>query len=244
MPVTVSTITLDKAALILGRSEGQFCDMKARGIAPGRLSRTLSALANADGGEVFVGIEGPKDGPFTWTGFANEEEANGHLQLIEELFPIGPVTRCEFLICTPKPSLVLHLEVEKTSDIRNASDGIAYLRRGAQNLPQDTPEKLDRLKLDKGIKSFEDQTLATDASEITNSLAIIDFMLYIVPSAEPEAWLRKQKLILQDKPAVASVLLFSDEPQVDLPKSAIKYTGTKRRTQLDRAQPSRSILSL
>lgn len=222
VPVTISTITPDKAALILGRSEGQFCDMKAREIAPAKLTRTLSALGNADGGEIFVGIHGTKDTSFTWAGFANEEGANAHLQLIEQLFPIGSVTRCQFLACPLQSGLVLHIEVEKTGDIRFASDGIAYLRRRAQNLPQNTAEKLDRLRLDKGIKSFEDQTLATDTSEITNSLAIIDFMLYIVPSAEPEAWLRKQRLIVEDKPVVAGVLLFSDEPQVYLPKSAIK----------------------
>jgi ATP-dependent DNA helicase RecG len=78
------------------------------------------------------------------------------------------------------------------------------------------------LKLDKGVKSYEDQTLATDTIEITNSLAVIDFMLHIVPTADPESWLLKQRLIIEDKPVVAGVLLFSDEPQVDLPKSAIK----------------------
>ena len=183
MPVVISTITPDKAALILGRPEGQFCDMKAREIAPAKLSRTLSALANADGGEVFVGIGGRKDEPFTWDGFANEEAANAHLQLIEDLFPIGPVTRCEFLASPAHPGLVLHIEVDKTGDIRKATDGTAYLRRGAQNLPQDTHEKLDRLKLDKGIRSFEDNTLPINTRDIADSDAIIDFMADIIPLA-------------------------------------------------------------
>lgn len=232
MPIIVSSITPEKASLILGRSEGQFCDMKAREIAPGKLSRTISALANADGGEIFVGVGGPKDSPFTWDGFANEEDANGHVQLIEELFPIGTVTRCEFLVCPTEQGLILHIEVDKTGDIRNASDSKAYLRRGAQNLPQDTADKLERLRLDKGIKSFEDHTLATDTSDITNSLAIIDFMLDIVPSAEPETWLRKQKLIVHDKPTVAGALLFADEPQVNLPKAAIKIYRYKTKEPL------------
>jgi hypothetical protein len=37
----------------------------------------------------------------------------------------------------------------------------------------DTPEKLARLQLDKGISSYEDQTLVADPAEITNSLAIL-----------------------------------------------------------------------
>jgi ATP-dependent DNA helicase RecG len=48
-------------------------------------------------------------------------------------------------------------------------------------------------------------------------------MLDVVPSAEPATWLRKQLLIQGGKPTVAALLLFSDEPQVALPKrSAIK----------------------
>ena len=40
------------------------------------------------------------------------------------------------------------------------------------------------------------------------------------PTAEPEPWLRKQLLIRDDKPTVAAVLLFSDEPQIALPKQS------------------------
>ncbi len=51
-----------------------------------------------------------------------------------------------------------------------------------------------------------------------------------MPTGEPESWLRKQLLIREDKPTVAALLLFSDEPQVGLPKqSTIKvyrYSGT------------------
>jgi len=42
--------------------------------------------------------------------------------------------------------------------------------------------------------------------------------LDVVPSSEPEAWLRKQELIREDKPTVAAVVLFSDLPQAALPK--------------------------
>ncbi|MEM6325835.1 MAG: ATP-binding protein, partial [Bacteroidota bacterium] len=49
------------------------------------------------------------------------------------------------------------------------------------------------------------------------------FMLDVVPSAEPEAWLKKQQMVVGGKPTVAGLLLFSDEPQAVLPKrSGIK----------------------
>ena len=48
-------------------------------------------------------------------------------------------------------------------------------------------------------------------------------MMQVVPSGEPDEWLRKQNLITDGKPTAAGVLLFSDEPQTALPKrSAIK----------------------
>jgi ATP-dependent DNA helicase RecG len=81
---------------------------------------------------------------------------------------------------------------------------------------------LERLRYSKGIISYEDQIINADPITISNSLAAIEFSLEIIPSAEPETWLRKQKLIVADRPTVAGIMLFADEPQVDLPKSAIK----------------------
>jgi ATP-dependent DNA helicase RecG len=63
-------------------------------------------------------------------------------------------------------------------------------------------------------------------------------MLEAVPSAEPETWLRSQFLILNEKPTVAGLLLFADEPQAALPKrSAIKifrYGTTEEGVDRDR----------
>jgi ATP-dependent DNA helicase RecG len=53
---------------------------------------------------------------------------------------------------------------------------------------------------------------------ITNSTITLDFILSVVPSAEPEAWFRKQLLIIENKPTVAAVVLFAELPQAVLPK--------------------------
>jgi len=129
--------------------------------------------------------------------------------------------------------LVLHVEVRKTRDIKRASDGIPYIRRGAQKLPVSTDQALRRLQLNKGLTSFETETVAASVDSIANSAPIIQFILDIVPIAEPELWLRKQQLVLGDKPTVAGVLLFAEEPQALLPKRcAIKIYRykTKDRT--------------
>jgi ATP-dependent DNA helicase RecG len=231
MAIDTIKVSVERANALMKRRETHFADMKAREIAPAKPSRTLSAFVNADGGEVFIGLSGPKEGPFSWAGFDREEDANGLIQLVQNLFPIGDVARCVFLSCDAQKGLVLHIEIPKTPEMRPASDGIHYLRRSAQNLPQQTQDQIERLKLNKGITSAEDRRLNIDKEEITKSTACIDFLKNIIPSAEPESWLMKQKLIVDSRPTVAGFLLFSDEPQVELPKSSIKLYRYKTNDQ-------------
>ncbi len=69
-------------------------------------------------------------------------------------------------------------------------------------------------------------------NDITNSEVVIDFLIRVVPTAEPEVWLAKQRLIVKDRPTVAGVMLFSDEPQAILPKrSAIKVFRYKTKAE-------------
>jgi ATP-dependent DNA helicase RecG len=42
--------------------------------------------------------------------------------------------------------------------------------------------------------------------------------LEVVPTGEPNEWLAKQQLLLQNKPTVAALVLFAEEPQAILPK--------------------------
>jgi len=204
---------------LLACSEGHFLDLKSREIKPSKLSRTMSAFANAEGGELFIGIiEDKLQGLRTWDGFQDEEAANGHLQVFDELFPLGADSMITFLSADGLPGLVLKVEIPKSREIKRASDGKVYARRGAQNLPSDTEDRLEILRRDKGLSSFETETVNCDPSTITNSEAIIAFMLDVVPTSEPEPWLKKQQVLIAEKPTVAGVVLFADEPQAVLPK--------------------------
>jgi ATP-dependent DNA helicase RecG len=90
-------------------------------------------------------------------------------------------------------------------------------------LPVDTDEALERLRLDKGISSYEDYKTAAQIGVIDNSTVALEFLLGVVPTAEPEPWFRKQMLIVDQNPTVAGIILFAEEPQAILPKrTAIK----------------------
>lgn len=124
----------------------------------------------------------------------------------------------------------------KTQSIIKTTDDRIFVRRGAQSLPVDTPEKLRRLELDKGITSYENEPVAeSQLSDAAESDVFSKFSKAIVPEAEPYKWLKKQRLVVNDKLTVAGELLFSDEPQICLPKrSSIKIFRYKTSGEPDR----------
>ncbi|MGA2898252.1 MAG: ATP-binding protein [Acidobacteriaceae bacterium] len=214
--IEISSEERDKALLT---HEGHFSDVKAIEIAPAKLTKTIAAFSNADGGEVFVGIaEDKTKNTRHWSGFGSPEAANGHIQIFEKLFPLGEGYSYTFMKCSTDIGFVLKVDIQKSRTIKVASDGIVYVRRGAQNIPFTTTDELARLERNKGLTSFETELLNADPKVITNSMVSIEFMLEIVPTAEPDEWLHKQNLIVQNKPTVAGAVLFAEEPQALLPK--------------------------
>lgn len=208
---------------ILSLDENHFGDLKAKEIKPAKLTKTISGFSNAVGGEIYIGIsETEKNGIKTriWDGFKDTEAANGHIQIFEELFPLGEAYEYNFLSHPDESGLLLQVSVKKNKDIIKASDGIVYKRRGAQNIPITDQSALDRLKLDKGISSFEDTTLNIPVETVSDSYKIFEFMSEVIPTSEPLPWLKKQLLVHNEHPKVSSVLLFSDEPQAALPKQS------------------------
>lgn len=91
------------------------------------------------GGELYIGIAENTTLPFPhkWEGFATPEDANAHLQVFENLFPLGEDYLYDFLSHPSKTGVVLQVAVRKTKGVVRASDGTPYIRRGAQCLPVD-----------------------------------------------------------------------------------------------------------
>lgn len=222
MPIPTLTIDSDQVQRILALREGHFSDMKSKAISPGKLTKAISAFANADGGELYIGVD-ERDGQFSWNGFVDEEAANGHLQIFEQLFPLGDGFQYDFIAAPSEAGLVLHVLILRGSTIRKASDGTIYVRRGASSMPVTTDAALRQLERDKGISSFETELVNVEATEVTNSETTIEFMLQAFPATEPERWMRSQRVVIEGRPTVAGVLLFADLPQASLSKrSSVK----------------------
>ena len=202
--------------------EGQFSEVKSTAISPAKLSHTISAFANTDGGDLWIGISEQMLGGNVkkrgWNGFPDIEASNGHMQAFEKHFPLGKDFQYEFLRCVKRPGIILHVQVSRTQGIIKATDGKPYVRRAAQNLPQETADEMRRLEFAKGVISFEGHPVPADKDLVLNSPVTRRFLEFVVPKAEPETWLRKQQLFREDMPTVGGLLLFAEEPQAQLPK--------------------------
>jgi ATP-dependent DNA helicase RecG len=224
MSIETVNISEAQAELVVQIAEGQFSEVKSTQVSPSKLTKAISAFANADGGDVYVGVDEEQLGGGVkkrrWNGFQDMEAANSHLQTFERLFPLGTGFQYEFLRRSGSLhlGLVLHIQVSRNPLIIKSSEGIAYVRRGAQSLPITMPDALRRLEYGKGIISFENEVVNVPKEVITDSPITESFLKYVVPSADADAWLSKQRLLISDKPTVAGLLLFSDEPQAILPK--------------------------
>lgn len=208
-------ITEIEVQKLLDIEEGHFSDLKSIEVSPSKLSKTIAAFSNAEGGDLFIGIE---DDPRVWDGFDNIESANSHLQVFDELFPLGTDYQYQFLENDNNKGLVLKVQIAKTRDLKEATDGKVYIRRGAQSLPVTNEERLTSLRRDKGITSFETELVNCPEEFVTNSTYIIEFLLEVVPTAEPKPWLMKQMALQEGKVTVVAVLLFAEETQAILPK--------------------------
>lgn len=223
--IDVLEISGEKRDQLLALEEGHFTELKALEVSTKKLGRTISAFANSAGGDLYIGIGetelvGVKIR--TWRGFPDQEAANGHLQSLEALFPLGAEYSYEFLKCPGSMGLVLHITVQRTPSIARTHDKKVFVRRGAQNIEVKGAEALRRLELDKGIVSYEKQPVDADLNVLTRSPKLALFVQQVVPMLTPSVFIQKQALVHRKKPVVAGILLFADEPQALLPRSAVK----------------------
>ena len=212
-----------QAERIINLEENYLNDLKAKEIKPAKLSETVSAFANAGGGDLYIGISESGNSKIrSWRGYSDVEEANDITQTLFAAHSFGNHLIFEFLSNANYDGYVLHITVKKVKDIVKSSKGEVFVRVNAGKSKLDSHEKIQRLKFDKGIASFEDEWVDISLNKIENSLSIIRFLINVVPNAEPLTYLNNQELIRNGKAngqaRVSGILLFCDEPAIYLAK--------------------------
>ena len=202
--------------------EDHFNDLKSKNIKPAKLQETFVAFANGDGGDIWIGIEDPKVVGDRMLGFNNREEANDILHtLLEETKPAVENVDIEFLELTHN-SYILHISIPKSPKVHYCSSGDCYLRINASSI-KIKGERITQLGYAKGNYPYEKVIVEIAQSEdYEDSLNLYDYLIRVNTDLEPGKFLRKQRLLSQEKdtkewkPNVACVLLFDDEPQATL----------------------------
>jgi ATP-dependent DNA helicase RecG len=219
----VLTIPQADAFRLSAKQEDHFYDRKAAAIGGAKLQKVAVAFANADGGEVYVGIADDSDQPDPskrWQGAQLIENYNQHIQALTEVQPALPM-EISFLKSTDSDGYVLRVQIEKSQSVHKTSDGTVYERKGAQSLPIKDHARITALSFAKGAASFEDSSVdSAVAEDIVDAPALAEFLADYSPQTDPLDLALNKNLVDRRtfKPKVAGLLLFSKEPASLMPK--------------------------
>ncbi len=216
-------ISVEDALALSVRLEDHFFDKKSAEINGAKLQKVAVAFANADGGDVYVGIVDDKDEADPskrWVGAKNIEDFNQHIQALTEIQPALPMD-LSFLKVEGTSHYVLRVQIEKSQAVHKVADGTVYERKGAQSLPVKDPNRITALSFAKGAVSYEDCSLENAfAEDVVDSPFVSGFLEDFSPATDPLELALNKNLIDRKtfKPKVAGVLLFAKEPSSVMPK--------------------------
>lgn len=215
-----------EALALIEKEEGHFFDKKSARLAGDKLQKILVALANADGGDILIGVEDDKtntDPLKRWIGLDKMEDYNGMLQCLHTIVPQIPASM-EFLACKDLPGYALYIQVDKSTQLHKTASDSVFVRKGAQSLPLKDPEALIALKFAKGMASFEDVVVPTVPIEVVvDSQEMKNFL-----SENPRKDLDGLSLAVNENlldlktwdPKVSGLVLFSPSPSAHSPNRA------------------------
>jgi len=218
--MTTRTAHASEEKSILSKEEDHFNDFKSVKISPSKFQESFVAFANADGGEIWIGVEDKRNNTERIQGFKSREDANDILQtVLENTKPSVENVDLEF-IEFGKKGFVLHISIPKSPKVHYTASGDCYIRLNASTV-KIKGERITELGYAKGAYVYEKQPVDIAQMEdyIENSY-LKNYMGRVNSTLPPETFLRKQRLITQKdetwKPNVACVLMFDEEPQATL----------------------------
>ena len=224
--IGIKKISEYDALKIIKMDESHFFDHKSKYVEGAELQLAASTFANADGGEIYLGIDDTQDSKdiSKWNGFERQEYANSRINVVSDTTPPLPVN-FEFMEILGKESQgkALHIIVGKSAEVHRTSKGETWIRKGAQKR-RIAGDEIINLKLSKGLISFEDQLVSNyDAKELYKSPVLQEFLSDYSPKTSPDEFLYKQRLVRKGSddnlhPTYSGVILFSENPSTVLPK--------------------------
>ena len=223
---------------ILSREEGQTFDRKSIRIKPKDLAVTMIAFANADGGDLVVGIT---DGKKEIEGVDGDEKILNEIRRTPFDFCAPSVNaQVEMVPCidrTGKDNHVLVFHIEPSLRVyANQADEV-FLRVGDKSKKLSFDERF-QLMNDKGQSCYEETAVySAELDDIDMSL-VDDYCQKSGYSKSSMEFLTENHGYVVERngkkhPTVASLLMFGKKPQDFLPRASvrfIRYEGTEEKT--------------
>ena len=223
---------------ILSREEGQTFDRKSIRIKPKDLAVTIIAFANADGGDLVVGIT---DGKKEIEGVDDDQKVLNEIRRTPFDFCIPSVnTQVEMLPCvdrTGKDNHVLVFHIEPSMRVyANQADEV-FLRVGDKSKKLSFDERF-QLMNDKGQTCYEETAVYSAELNDIDMTLVDDYCQKIEYGKSSLEFLTENHGYIIEKngklhPTIVTLLLFGKKPQDFLPRASvrfIRYEGTEEKT--------------
>ena len=220
------------------RKEDQTFDFKSIQIAPKALAITIVAFANADGGDIAVGVSDKT---------RKIEGVDQHTEKLNELLRV-PLDFCnptvsitsELLPCTDKDGnenhiLLMHIPASSELHVNQADE--AFMRVGDKSRKLSFEERI-QLMYDKGERYYEDTAVYGATVDDIDIAAVERYTELIGYTKSANQYLHENNGFIttnvkgEEQVSVACILLFGKYPQKFFPRGRtrfIRYKGTEER---------------
>lgn len=213
---------------IINTGEGQYFDRKSSKIQINKLVETIIAFANADGGEIAIGIE---DGKLVGINNQGNIKVNDFIQCsFDKCIPAIKASHEYINIVkdngTDDRILIIHIEPSIDKVHKTISDEV-YLRVGDENKKLNFEQRLN-LEYDKGERLFEDKIVENCTMEDLDLDVLKSYAEAVkYTGSDYEKLLYARGLARRSKEGakitVAAVLLFAENPSIFLPNARVRF---------------------
>ncbi len=183
-----------------------------------RWTACVSAFANGNGGELYLGIDPKGSQGNVFAPFGGEDELLPVLSALEAMIPLPRLYAVTLYGAENSDQLLLHISLTACPTLICGADGRVYFRSGSQDLPCENPEKLRELSRRKTLLSYEEELSPYVLEDLACDRTLGQFLSHYAPSSTAYDFFRSHCLMNSyTQLRNAAVLLFSDHPQALLP---------------------------
>jgi ATP-dependent DNA helicase RecG len=209
--------------------ESQFVEFKRAAVEARHLAEDLVALANADGGTVFIGVE--DDGRVS--GIEGYQDNVDELLRTPYVYCVPPVEAQSYTF-TLEGKTILVLNIAYSTQVHETTGKAVYLRVGRKNQRLGVNDIL-RLAYAKGQAALESRAIEEASFDDLDQALVADYCARIGATGDPRDVLYSRDLLLRREdrlvPTLGCVLLFAQKPQRYLPRCGLdflKFEGTRQ----------------